>query len=258
MDYIQSFVDQHIGYLCIDRPNKHNAFNAELIAEIKQALIQLENTPDASVIIIRSTGKNFCAGADIDYMRSMAAFSSQENLDDAMQLADLFWQIYHSKKPTIALVNGWVLGGGIGIVSCCDFAIAATNSEFCFSEVKLGLVPATISPFVVNKIGANKANQLFISADTFNAESALEMNLVSEIVTLGELEQRGAELAKHIMQHAPSALQASKQLIRELAPIKRDTIEYTSHMIAEIRAGGEAQEGLSAFLEKRTPSWKQH
>ncbi|MDF1653742.1 MAG: enoyl-CoA hydratase/isomerase family protein [Coxiellaceae bacterium] len=255
MEYIQLFVDQEIGYLSIDRPDKHNAFNAELIGEIKIALQQLNDNDDVRVIIIRSTGKNFCAGADLNWMRAMADFSHEENQKDAQLLADLFYQIYSCPKPTIALTNGWVLGGGIGIVCCCDFAIGATNSTYCFSEVKLGLVPATISPFVIRKIGLDAANRYFITADKFDAETALDLNLICEVVTLGEMEDRGVALAKQIMHNGPHAIQASKALMRDLIPLRTETIEQTSALIAKLRVSPEAQEGLSAFLDKRQPNW---
>ncbi|MDF1759596.1 MAG: enoyl-CoA hydratase/isomerase family protein [Coxiellaceae bacterium] len=255
MEYIQTVVDQSIGYLSLDRPDKHNAFNAELIAEIKSALQALIDDDNVRVIIIRSTGKNFCAGADLNWMKAMAGFSQEENLSDAQQLADLFNQIHQCIKPTIALTNGWVLGGGIGIVSCCDIAIAATNSTFCFSEVKLGLVPATISPFVIRKIGCDAANRYFMTAEKFDADTALDIGLVSEIVTSAELADRGAELAKQITHNAPLAVQASKALIQKLDPLSSDVMKETSNLIATLRVSAEAQEGLSAFLEKRQPNW---
>ncbi len=255
MAYIQSMTDQGIGYLSIDRPDKHNAFNAELIAEIKQTLQSLTNNDEARVIIIRSTGKNFCAGADMNWMRAMADYSHEENQKDAQLLADLFYQIYSCPKPTIALANGWVLGGGIGIVSCCDIAIGASNSTYCFSEVKLGLVPATISPFVIRKIGLDAANRYFITADKFDADTALDLKLISEVVTLGDMEDRGVEIAQQIMHNGPHAIAACKALMRDLIPLRTETIEKTSQLIAKLRVSEEAQEGLSAFLEKRQPNW---
>ncbi|MDF1795983.1 MAG: enoyl-CoA hydratase-related protein [Coxiellaceae bacterium] len=255
MEYIQTAVNKGIGYLSLNRPDKHNAFNAELITEIKSALQTLTDDDAARVIIIRSTGKNFCAGADLNWMKAMADFSHEENQSDAQLLADLFYQIYSCPKPTIALTNGWVLGGGIGIVCCCDFAIGASNSTYCFSEVKLGLVPATISPFVIRKIGIDAANRYFITADKFDADTALDLNLISEVVTLGDMEDRGIELAKQIMHNGPHAIEASKALMRDLIPLRTETIKQTSALIAKLRVSPEAQEGLSAFLDKRQPNW---
>jgi methylglutaconyl-CoA hydratase len=255
MEYIQDSIHNGVGQIILDRPSKHNAFNQQLILEFISTLEQFNNNPDVHVIIVRSNGKNFCAGADIDYMRSMAGFTEQENIDDAQQLAALFGQLYHCSKPTIALVQGWALGGGIGLMCSCDFVIATSDAQFCFSEVRLGLIPATISPFVVRKIGADAAKRYFMTADTLNIKTALQTNLVNQECDRDSLEANGLELAETLRSNAPNAVKACKHLVHQLDPIAPEVQTLTTTLIAKTRQSEEAQRGLKAFLDNTAPKW---
>ncbi len=255
MEYILDSIHNGVGQIILNRPDKHNAFNQQLIFEFTSTLEQLNNNPDVHVIIVRSNGQNFCAGADIDYMRSMADFTEEENLADAHQLADLFNKLYHCHKPTIALVHGWALGGGIGLMCSCDFVIAASDAQFSFSEVRLGLIPATISPFVIKKIGGDAAKRYFMTAETLDTKTAKRVNLISQEVDTDALEASGLTLAEILRENAPNAVQACKRLVHQLDPMTAEVQTMTSTLIAKTRLSEEAQEGLKAFLENRAPKW---
>lgn len=256
MELIQKSIQNRIGCITLNRADKHNAFNPQLISELTAAIEKMNINASVDIIQINANGKNFCAGADIEHMRACADFNQQQNLQDAKQLSDLFNTLYHCPKPTLANVRGWVLGGGIGLVSCCDFAIAHDDSRFCFSEVKLGLVPATIAPFVIKKIGVNNAKRWFMTAKRFDANDALLMGLVSHVSNEQKQQQTLDELTGQLLSRGPNALRSCKQLVHTLAPVDQSTIDMTISLIANTRTSAEAQEGLSAFLEKRQPNWK--
>lgn len=250
---------QHDGILTLtlNRIDKHNAFDDHLISEIIELLEVAQSNDSIRAIILQSNGKNFSAGADLNWMKRMADYSQQQNYQDSLALAHLMQLLYDSPQPTIALVQGAAMGGGAGLVAACDIAIAADNASFCFSEVKLGLIPAVISPYVVNAIGARAAKRYFVSAERFNAERALNLGLVSQVCPLENLQQTGMQLAQSIAANAPDAVKQSKQLIQEVSnqPIDDKLIQHTAHKIAQKRVSREGQLGLKAFLTKQKPNW---
>ena len=241
-----------------NRPEKHNAFDDEFITEFTRILNNLEKDPNSKIILIKAEGKSFCAGADIQWMQRMAKYSMQENLADAHALAGLMRTLRHIDKPTIALIQGPTLGGGVGIAACCDVAIASEKASFCLSEVKIGMIPAVISPYVINAIGERQAMRYFLTAETMSAEDAKILGLVHKIVEHDKLIDEGEALARKMLANSPAAMHAAKQLINQISrkPIDTHMINDTVQRIASIRVSPEGQEGLNAFLEKRDPAWK--
>jgi methylglutaconyl-CoA hydratase len=251
-------IDEHgRATLTMNRPELHNAFDDLLIADLHRELKRLDGDPLVRVVILAASGKSFSAGADLNWMRRMADYSRQENLADSLALADMLKTLNELSKPTIALVQGAVYGGGVGLVACCDIAIATTLAKFCLSEVKLGLIPAVISPYVVEAIGSRAARRYVLTAEVFAAAEADRLGLVHEVVETGNLEQRGAELSAAILKNGPAALVAGKRLIAAVArgPLDQAMINDTAERIADARASDEGKEGLGAFLEKRPPVW---
>lgn len=251
---------QYIGVLTLNRPELHNAFGDRMIAELNQALAELSAEPAIRVLLLQSTGKSFSAGADLNWMRAMAAKNFDENIQDAGELARLMQSLNEFKVPTIALVQGASFGGAVGLVACCDMALAGPKASFCLSEVKIGLIPAVISPYVVRAIGERASRRYFTTAERFDAQTALQLGLVSQLVTDDApeaLRQAAQPLIDAIVGNSPAAVQAAKQLVAFVAnaPIDRATIAETSKRIAAIRVSSEGQEGLTAFLDKRTPAW---
>ncbi len=247
-----------VATLTLNRPEIHNAFDDVLIAELTGALQRLAADPQVRVVVLTAAGRSFSAGADLNWMRRLADYSSDENLADARRLAELMRTLDTLSKPTIALVQGPVYGGGVGLVACCDIAIGATRAKFCLSEVKLGLIPAVISPYVVAALGSRAARRYFLTAEIFDAAEALRMGLLHEVVAETELAPHGAALCELLLGNGPQALGAAKELVAAVArrPINAAMIDDTAGRIARIRAGAEGKEGLTAFLEKRQPAWR--
>lgn len=244
----------------LNRPDKRNAFDDVIIQQLISALEEVNRDDTTRVVILRSEGKHFSAGADLGWMRRMADNSRQENLDDSRQLARLMNVLNHLAKPVIGLVQGAAYGGAVGLAACCDIVIATEKASFCLSEVKLGLVPAVISPYVVRAIGERQARRYFISAEVFSARQAEHFGLVHEVCEdLDAMEARCDELLQQLASNGPEAMQAAKDLVFAVShkPIGDDLIDDTAQRIADIRVGAEGQEGLSAFLNKRRPSWIQ-
>jgi methylglutaconyl-CoA hydratase len=243
--------------LTLNRPELHNAFDDALIAELTAALRALEANPAVRVVILAASGKSFSAGADLNWMRRMADYSPEENLADSRALAELMATLNHLAKPTIALVQGAAFGGGVGLVACCDIAIATPRASFCLSEVKLGLIPAVISPYVVAAIGERAARRYCLTAERFDAAEALRLGLVHEVVEEEALRGSAARFATLLLENGPAALAAAKELIFQVArePLGAELRETTARRIAAIRASAEGREGLSAYLAKRKPSW---
>jgi len=237
------------------REEVHNAFDDVMITQLISAFEQANASDSTRVIVLRSQGKNFSAGADLNWMRSMATKNYQENLDDASVLASLMEQIAQSSKPTIALVQGAAFGGAVGLVACCDIAIATSRASFCLSEVKIGLIPAVISPYVVNAIGKRQAQRYFLTAERFRADKALAFGLLHEIND--DLDAAVAPIIASLLGNSPAAMTQAKSLIDFVANenISDGLIHGTSERIAAIRVSVEGQEGLSSFLEKRAPNW---
>ncbi len=250
--------DTGICYLTLNQPNIHNAFNDHIIAALLDHIEQIEKDPHIRVVILNANGKSFCAGADMNWMRGVASYCYDENLNDAYQLASLMNKLYTLNKPTIAMVQGAAFGGGVGLTACCDIAIASDVASFCLAEVKLGLIPAVISPYVINAIGERQARRYFLTAEIFNAEKARDIGLVHEVVAADDLAQSCLTLAKKMIRNSPAALTACKELITETSrqDINENMLQETAKRIAELRISAEGQEGLHAFLQKRPPSWQ--
>lgn len=245
------------AWVWMNRPEVHNALNGELIAELAQAFRALGEDAGVCSIVLSGRGKSFCAGADAESMRRLGAASPHENLENARALAEMFRAVGFCPKPTIARVNGAAIGGGLGLVCVCDVAVASHNARFAASEVRLGLIPATIGPYVVRAIGGRWARRLFLTAERITAAQAERIGLVHEAVAPEELDGRIEEIVNLLVAGAPGAQSAAKELIDTVAnrPVTPELIEDTAVRIARIRAGEEAREGLSAFLEKRPATW---
>lgn len=250
-------VQDKLCLLTLNRVHKSNAFDNKLLSQLHQELEAAIAHPQVRVILIKAHGTHFSAGADIAWMHSMAQLSEAENLKDAEVLGNLMYRLYHSPKPTIAMVQGAAFGGGAGLVAACDLAVAAPCARFCFSEVQLGLIPAVISPYVVEAIGAKNAAMLFMSAEIFNAERAQTLGLVQHCVEEDKLADFTYNYANKIAHNAPGAVQLAKQLVRQVKakPIDKELMQHTVSLIAKQRVSAEGQKGLAAFLTKNRPDW---
>lgn len=243
--------------LTMNRPEIHNAFDDVLIAAMTQELKRLEADEKVRVVFLAASGKSFSSGADLGWMRRMADYTREENLTDALGLASLMKTLNCLKKPTVAIVQGAAYGGGVGLVACCDVAVASRRASFCLSEVKLGLIPAVISPYVVEAIGPRASRRYFQSAEVFDAAEAYRLGLVHEVVAEEELEGVAERLFRAFLNNGPSAMAAAKELVARVGsgPIDDAMIRDTAERIAGTRASAEGKEGLSAFLDKRKPIW---
>lgn len=257
--YLQITVENGIGIITFNRPEKRNAINVEMLHEISRALTQLENEKGAGVLLLNGNGEHFCAGADINWMKSVGTLDSAANERDAEVLANLLYQLYEFPKPTIALAHGAVLGGGMGMIAVCDIALASKSASFGFPEVKIGIAPSTISPYVISAIGARAAHYYFLTGVRFDANEAHAIGLVHQVTEDATLFQTGHALATILLQNSPAALVATKQLIHRVAheAITPELSRITAKHLADLRITNEAQEGLKAFLEKRAPTWNQ-
>ncbi|KZN64258.1 gamma-carboxygeranoyl-CoA hydratase [Pseudoalteromonas luteoviolacea CPMOR-1] len=244
-----------VAILELSRPEKHNAFNAEIIAELIKT-IDYANELDIRALVLKTQGKHFSAGADLAWMKSMADNNYEENVADSLELAKLMQVLASSPHPTLCLVQGAAFGGALGLIACCDIAVASPNAKFCLSEVKLGLIPAVISPYVIKAIGERQARRYFLTAEVFQAEKALELGLIHQISD--NLEQSEEYFIEQLLNNGPTAVKSAKSLIDEVAgkAIDEQLITHTAKRIAEIRVSEEGQEGLSAFFDKRAPNWQ--
>jgi len=248
--------DGRVATLTLTRAEKHNAFDDTLIAGLTRALADLGADDGIRAVVLAAEGKSFSAGADLGWMRRMADYSDEENLADARALAALMQTLDELPKPTIARVQGAAFGGGVGLVACCDIAIAAAGAVFGLSEVRLGLIPAVISPYVVAAMGARAARRYFLTAEAFDAAEALRLGLVHRVVAADALDAAVAEAMARLGDGGPAAQREAKALIRRVAPAP-DVVEETAEWIARLRAGAEGREGVAAFLEKRAPNWRE-
>lgn len=241
----------------LNRPDKHNAFDETLIAALADALAGLAARDEVRVLMLAGRGPSFCAGGDLNWMKKSAAYSEAENFADARALAAMMGKLYRFPKPVIARVHGAAYGGGVGLAACCDVVIASEEARFCLSEVRLGLIPSVIAPYVIEKIGASAARRYFLGAEPFSAATAREIGLVHEVVDELEVEATATRLAELFARNGPAAMREAKALIRDIAgrTIDDALAEDTARRIARIRVGAEGQEGLAAFLEKRAPRW---
>lgn len=249
--------DDGVASVVLARPALHNAFNEVMIAELSRALAGLGGDGSVRAVLLRAEGKSFSAGADLDWMRRMATYGEAENLADAEALAGLMRVLNDLPKPTIACVQGAAFGGGVGLVACCDMAVAAEGAQFCLSEVKLGLIPAVISPYVIAAMGARAARRWFLTAERFDAAEALRLGLVHQVTAPDGLEVAVEGLLARLREGAPGAQAAAKDLIFAVAdqPLTDALVADTARRIAGLRAGSEGREGVAAFLEKRVPAW---
>jgi methylglutaconyl-CoA hydratase len=253
---IQTRHDHEVGTITFNRPEIHNAFNSTVIAEMSAAFSEMEIDPAIRVVILTGAGKSFCAGADLNWMRGVISQSFDENLAESNALADLFWQIYSFKRPVIARVNGAAIGGGTGFVAVCDIAIAAKSAVFSFSEVKIGVVPACIGPYVVKKMGEGRARELFITGERMDSLGAQSVGLVNKIVEDDQLDAEVNKLIDSLLSSGPEAVAMAKRLVSGVGGMSPEEFRpWTAEMIAKLRISPEGQEGMDAFLNKRTPNW---
>ncbi len=258
MSYLIKHVsDNGIGTITLNRPDRHNAFDDTMIEELTECLNLFNQNSSIRVIVLNATGENFCAGADLNWMKRMSTYDWDENYQDSLKLAALMQTLFDCNKPTVAFVQGASYGGGVGLVACCDIVLASEKSTFCLSEVKLGLLPAVISPYVVKAIGARNAKRYFATAESFNAVEAREMNLVHKIYSAEEFDVKTKNYLNKLTDNGPDAVQLSKQLVNLVSEkiIDETLIKKTAMLISDVRSSKEGKEGVSAFLEKRKPDW---
>lgn len=249
--------ERGVASLILNRPQVHNAFNDELIARIDETLDELAADHRVRVVKVMGRGKSFSAGADLNWMRRMAGYSEQENRSDALKVARMLNKLATLRCPTVALVHGNAFGGGVGLIACCDIAVAVDGARLALSEVKLGLIPATISPYVIEAIGARQARRLFLTAERFDAAAALEYGLVHAVSPADRLQETADVFISQLLENGPEAMAASKSLVAAVAhrPIDEQVGAETAERIARQRASDEGREGIAAFLEKRAPGW---
>jgi len=249
--------ERGVATLMLNRPQVHNAFDDRLIAGLTHELQELERNAHVRVVVLAGAGKSFSAGADLNWMQRMAKYSEADNIRDAVALANLMRVLDTMSKPTIARVQGAAFGGGVGLVACCDMAIAGSAAVFCLSEVRLGLIPAVISPYVVAAMGQHNARRYFLTAERFDAQEALRIGLVHIVVEPAQLDEKLAQMIEELLKGGPRAIAAAKDLIASVAnrPVDQALAEDTAARIAQIRVSAEGQEGTNAFLEKRAAAW---
>ncbi len=250
-------VTGHRATVTLTRAELRNAFNDEVIAELTAAFAELGARDDVRAIVLAAEGPAFCAGADLNWMRRMADYSRDENLADAGRLAAMLRTIHECPKPTVARVQGDVYAGGMGLVAACDVAVAVESAGFCLSEVKLGLIPATIGPYVVRAMGARAAHRYFLTAERFDAAEALRIGFVHEVVPAEALDARVDAIVHALCSAGPAAVAAAKRLVRDVAGAPRDGAQV-ARMVeasADLRASAEGREGVQSFLHKRKPQW---
>ncbi|MCG8317031.1 MAG: enoyl-CoA hydratase/isomerase family protein [Pseudomonadales bacterium] len=248
-----------VATITLNRPEVHNAFNDECISRLIAAIDTCHNHEEVRVVVLRSTGKNFSAGADLAWMKSMAQLNYEENKQDAAALAQLMEKLYRLDKPVVTRAQGKSFGGALGLLACSDIVIADDSASFCLSEVKIGLVPAVISPYVVKAIGQRNASRYFLTAEAFNAQQALAFGLIHEACPSDELDSKLDTIINTLVNNGPCAVREAKALVHYVGDNGIDpvTINHTTELIAKIRVSEEGQEGLGAFLEKRKPTWIQ-
>ena len=248
----------HVAEVWLNRPDVRNAFNDEVIAELTQTFQQLAAQPELRVVLLSGRGKAFCAGADLNWMRAMADYSWEQNRADAQRLADMLWTLDQCPVPVVGRVQGDCYAGGMGLASICDVLVASSNVTFCLSEARLGLLPATISPYVIRAMGAQAARRYFTTAERLSAAQAHAMGLVHELCEPEALDAKVAEIVATLVANGPAAVKACKRLVRDVAgqDITEALRAETARRIADIRASSEGKEGLQSFLGKRPPNWQ--
>ena len=257
MKHLQITFAGGVSTVTLDRPEVRNAFNDEVITEMTAVFSELAERDEVRCIVLAASGPAFCAGADLNWMKRMADYTREQNVADAAALAHMLRVVYRCPKPTIARVQGDAYAGGTGLVAVCDIAVSADTAQYCLSEVKLGLIPATISPYVVRAMGARAAHRYFLTAERFTAAEALRIGFVHEVVTLAQLDAKVAEIAQSLVQAGPAAVKACKSLVQDVAghEISQLLVDRTVQGIADIRVSEEGREGIQSFLAKRKPAW---
>lgn len=247
-----------VATVTLNRPEKHNAFDDVIIAELTTIFTKINANQNAKVMVLAANGKSFSAGGDLNWMKRMINFTYDENIADAKKLVVMLETLNSLSIPTIARVQGAAFGGAVGLVSCCDIAVASDKASFCLSEVKVGIAPATISPYVIAAIGSRASRRYFLTAERFSASAAKALGLVSEVTQSEELDERVNKFVEDLLANSPNAVQVSKQLISDVEhrTIDEELMNYTSETIARLRVSNEGQEGLNSFFEKRAPSWQ--
>lgn len=247
----------HVAEVWLNRPEVRNAFNEGVIAELTTAFTELAADTELRAIVLGGHGKAFCAGADLSWMRAMAAFTWDENRADAQALADMLWAIYRCPVPIVGRIHGDCYAGGVGLAAVCDVLVAADVATFCLSEARLGLLPATIGPYVVRAMGEQAARRYFVTAERFSAAQALAMGFVHEVCAVDALDAKVAEIVATLVANGPMALRACKRLVQDVAgeALTPELRSETARRIADIRASSEGREGVQSFLGKRKPSW---
>ncbi len=246
--------------ITLNRPEVHNAFDDKLIGDLTQTLKKQQTDANVYCIVIAGSGRIFSAGADLNWMQRMAAYSNEENYLDSLRLGDLLYTLHTLKKPTVVRIQGAALGGGVGLTAACDMAVATDTSVFSLSEVRLGLIPAMISPYVIRAIGERAARRYFLTAEQFDAREAHRLGLVHSVCSEQKLDDTVAALVDAVLRNGPNAVVEAKLLIEEVSRqrLTKELIEHTAKRISDVRASAEGKEGVSAFLEKRKPSWLGH
>jgi len=246
-----------VATVTLNRPDMHNAMDDILIREITRAFDMLASDPGCRIAVLKANGTSFCAGADINYMQRTANYSAQENEAEAQNLAIMMHTIYMFPKPLLCIVQGAAVGGGVGLIACCDVVVASDAATFRLSEVKLGLAPAVIGPYVVRAIGIRPARRYFITAEPFSANDAKNLGLIHEIVPDRMMPAAAAKMVERLLAGGPKAQVAAKELVRRISdePLDDQLMDYTVKLISKLRASPEGREGLNAFLEKRNPNW---
>lgn len=248
----------HVAEVWLNRPEVRNAFNDGVIAELTTAFGQLGQEPGLRAIVLAGHGKAFCAGADLNWMKSMAGYSWEENHADAGRLAEMLWTLYSCPLPIVGRLHGDCYAGGVGLAAVCDVLVAADGMQFCLSEARLGLLPATIGPYVVKALGEQASRRYFTTAERFDAATALRLGFVHEVVAADALDAKVAEIVATLVANGPAAVKACKQLVKDVSarPIDAALRDDTARRIADIRASAEGREGVQAFLGKRDPAWR--
>ncbi len=246
-----------VAEVWLNRPDVRNAFNAQVIADLTQTFTAFAQDASLRCVVLAGHGKAFCAGADLSWMRSMASYSWAENHADAAGLAQMLWAIYSCPMPVVARVHGDAYAGGVGLVAVCDVVVASSTAQFCLSEAKLGLLPATVGPYVIKAMGEQAARRYFVTAERFSAQQAKAMGLVHELVAPDDLDTTVASVVQAVVANGPAAARACKQLVQDVAglALTAELRDNTARRIADIRASAEGREGIQAFLNKRPPSW---
>ena len=253
---IETTLDGPVARVTLNRPQVHNAFNDRMIRELLEAFEEIAQEEKVRVVVLTGKGKSFCAGADINWLKQVKHFTYEESLKETLELGKLVNRIYSLPQPTIARVNGAAIGGGTGLVAVCDLSIAAKKAQFSFGEVKIGVIPACISPYILRRVGEMVCREFFLTGERLTADRAFEAGLINEVVEEDQLDQAVERRIEQLLTGGPKAIAACKSLLREVPEMGlEEAVTYTARLLADLRKGEEAQEGMAAFLEKRKPKW---